>query len=95
VKNDKPYTLGQADVLVQDLLRINRQYLKVFQPNHPYGDDHNTDYVQLFLVLKVLALRVPEVSEYIQKQIGWKHQQLTKQTVKHKKQTNLNTVRQS
>ena len=95
MKNDKPYTLGEADVLVQDLLRINKQYLKVFQPNHPYGDDHNTDYVQLFLVLKVLALRVPEVSEYIQEQIDWMHQQLTKQTVKRKKQTNLSTVRQS
>jgi hypothetical protein len=95
LKNDKPYTLGQADVLVQDLLRINKQYLKVFQPNHPYGDDHNTDYVQLFLVLKVLALRVPEVSEYIQTEIDWMHQQLTKQTVKRKKQTNLSTVRQS
>ena len=95
MKNDKPYTLGQADVLVQDLLRTNKQYLKVFQPNHPYGDDHNTDYVQLFMVLKVLALRVPEVSEYIQTEIDWMHQQLTKQTVKRKKQTNLSTVRQS
>ena len=95
MKNDKPYTLGQADVLVQDLLRINKQYLKVFQPNHPYGDDHNTDYVQLFMVLKVLALRVPEVSEYIQTEIDWMHQQLTKQTVKRKKQTNLSTIRQS
>lgn len=95
MKNDKPYTLGEADVLVQDLLRINKQYLKVFQPDHPYGDDHNTDYVQLFLVLKVLALRVPEVSEYIQTEIDWMHQQLTKQTVKRKKQTNLSTVRQS
>ena len=95
MKNEKPYTLGEADVLVQDLLRINKQYLKVFQPNHPYGDDHNTDYVQLFMVLKVLALRVPEVSEYIQTEIDWMHQQLTKQTVKRKKQTNLSTVRQS
>ena len=95
MKNDKPYTLGEADVLVQDLLRINKQYLKVFQPNHPYGDDHNTDYVQLFMVLKVLALRVPEVSEYIQTEIDWMHQQLTKQTVKRKKQTNLSTIRQS
>ena len=95
MKNDKPYTLGEADVLVQDLLRINKQYLKVFQPDHPYGDDHNTDYVQLFLVLKVLALRVPEVSEYIQTEIDWMHQQLTKQTVKRKKQTNISTVRQS
>ena len=95
MKNDKPYTLGQADVLVQDLLRTNKQYLKVFQPNHPYGDDHNTDYVQLFMVLKVLALRVPEVSEYIQTEIDWMHQQLTKQTVKRKKQTNLSTIRQS
>ena len=93
MKNDKPNTLGQADVLVHDLLRINRHYLKVFQPNHPYGD--NIDYVQLFMVLKVLALRVPEVSEYIQKQIDWMHQQLAKQTVKRKKQTNLSTVRQS
>jgi len=95
MKNEKPYTLGEADVLVQDLLRINKQYLKVFQPNHPYGDDHNTDYVQLFMVLKVLALRVPEVSEYIQTEIDWMHQQLTKQTVKRKKQTNLSTIRQS
>ena len=95
MKNEKPYTLGEAEVLVQDLLRINKQYLKVFQPNHPYGDDHNTDYVQLFMVLKVLALRVPEVSEYIQTEIDWMHQQLTKQTVKRKKQTNLSTIRQS
>ena len=95
MKNEKPYTLGEADVLVQDLLRINNQYLKVFQPNHPYGDDHNTDYVQLFMVLKVLALRVPEVSEYIQTEIDWMHQQLTKQTVKRKKRTNLSTIRQS
>ena len=95
MKNEKPYTLGEADVLVQDLLRINKQYLKVFQPNHPYGDDHNTDYVQLFMGLKVLALRVPEVSEYIQTEIDWMHQQLTKQTVKRKKQTNLSTIRQS
>ena len=95
MKNEKPYTLGEADVLVQDLLRINKQYLKVFQPNHPFGDDHNTDYVQLFMVLKVLALRVPEVSEYIQPEIDWMHQQLAKQTVKRKKQTNLSTVRQS
>ena len=93
MKNDKPNTLGQADVLVHDLLRINRHYLKVFQPNHPYGD--NIDYVQLFTVLKVLALRVPEVSEYIQEQIDWMHQQLAKQTVKRKKQTNLSTVSQS
>ena len=93
MKNDKPYTLGEADVLVQDLLRINRQYLKVFQPNHQYGN--NIDYVQLFMVLKVLALRVPEVSEYIQTEIDWMHQQLAKQTVKRKKQTNLSTVRQS
>ena len=93
MKNDKPYTLGEADVLVQDLLRTNKQYLKVFQPDHPYGD--NTDYVQLFMVLKVLALRVPEVSEYIQTEIDWMHQQLAKQTVKRKKQTNLSTVRQS
>ena len=95
MKNEKPYTLGEADVLVQDLLRINKQYLKVFQPNHPYCDDHNTDYVQLFMVLKVLALRVPEVSEYIQTEIDWMHQQLTKQTVKRKKRTNLSTIRQS
>ena len=93
MKNDKPYTLGQADVLVQDLLRINKQYLKVFQPKHPYGN--NIDYVQLFMVLKVLALRVPEVSEYIQTEIDWMHQQLTKQTVKRKKRTNLSTIRQS
>ena len=93
MKNEKPYTLGEADVLVHDLLRINRHYLKVFQPNHPYGD--NIDYVQLFTVLKVLALRVPEVSEYMQEQIDWMHQQLAKQTVKRKKQTNLSTVRQS
>ncbi len=89
----KLHNLAESDTLVRDLLKVNQKYIKTFDPDHPYGD--NIDYVQMFMVLKVLALRTPGVAQYIDEQIQYMQQRLTKHKTKNKKQTHLSTVRQS
>ena len=89
----KLHNLSESDTLVRDLLSINRKYIETFQPDHPYGN--NIDYVEMFMVLKVLALRTPGVAEYIKTETDWKRKKLTQQTVNRKKQTHISTVRQS